>query len=243
MSQGTSKQTGRCIHLILAALAAVSLGVLGGCAGAPETAQADEAHAAAADTSATAMHTGALPDDLLNALRAASEKYKDVKAAEADGYIRDPMNFCVTSTFEGQPAQLGGMGIHYFRPDVLKITATAPRIDGAGTHTDFLQPSVLIYEPQADGSLALVAVENLVFQKAWQDAGHSAPPEFHGNQFYSMVDNPLTDVDEAHMFQPHYELHAWLYRDNPNGLFAQFNPNVTCEHHQGGAPAHGTHGD
>ncbi|HEX7087540.1 MAG TPA: hypothetical protein VF198_14355 [Vicinamibacterales bacterium] len=238
MSQGTRRRTGRCIHLMLAACAAVALGVFAGCAGAPEPAQADEAPTANASP---ATNTGGVPDDVLREMRALTEKYKDVKAAEADGYIRDPLNYCVTSTFEGQPKQLGGMGIHYFRPDVLKITATEPRIDGAGTHTDFLRPGVLIYEPQADGSLALVAIENLVFQKAWHDAGHTAPPEFHGNQYYSMVDNPLTDVDEAHMFQPHYELHLWLYRDNPNGLFAQFNPNVTCEHHRG--PAHGTHGD
>jgi len=32
------------------------------------------------------------------------------------------------------------------------------------------------------------------------------------------------------MFAPHYERHVWLYRDNPNGMYAQFNPNVTCEH-------------
>jgi hypothetical protein len=47
-----------------------------------------------------------------------------------------------------------------------------------------------------------------------------------------MVDNPATpDVDEAHGFMPHYELHMWLYRDNPNGLFAPFNPDVSCRYH------------
>lgn len=231
----------RYVHLAVAVVAALSLGVLAGCVAAPEQAQAGPTPGDSAAAVEMAADASGVPDDVLREMRALTEKYKDVKAAEADGYIRDPLNFCVTSSFEGQPKQLGGMGVHYFRPDILKITATAPRIDGAGTHTDFLQPAVLIYEPQADGSLALVAVENLVFQKAWHDAGNSGPPEFHGNQYYSMVDNPLTDVDEAHMFQPHYELHAWLYRDNPNGLFAQFNPNVTCEHHRGGQ--HGTHGD
>lgn len=228
------------VHLVVAAVAALSFGVLGGCTAAPGQTDAgsrtaDPAAAGQMDAAATGV-----PDDVLREMRTLTERYRDVKAAEADGYIRDPLDYCVTAAFEGQPPQLGGMGIHYFRPDLLQITATAPRIDGAGTHTDFLKPAVLIYEPQADGSLALVAVENLVFQKAWHDAGHSAPPEFQGNQYYSMIDNPLTDVDEAHMFQPHYELHVWLYRDNPNGLFAQFNPNVTCEHHRG--PTHMTHG-
>ena len=63
----------------------------------------------------------------------------------------------------GRPAADGAMGIHYFRPDLLGITAPpAPRVNGTGMHTDFRNPAILIYEPQADGSLDLVAVENLV---------------------------------------------------------------------------------
>ena len=45
-----------------------------------------------------------------------------------------------------------------------------------------------------------------------------------------MIDNPLTEVDEAHSFEPHYELHFWLYRENPHGMFSPFNPRATCEH-------------
>ena len=97
-------------------------------------------------------------------------------------------------------------------------------------HTDFRNPAILIYEPQADGTLVLVAVENLVFAKAWHDAGHQRPPSFHGVEYDSMKDDPATAVDEAHMFEPHYDRHVWLYRDNPNGVFAQFNPNVSCAH-------------
>ena len=43
-----------------------------------------------------------------------------------------------------------------------------------------------------------------------------------------MADDPATQVDEAHMFEPHYDRHVWVFRDNPNGVFAPFNPNVTC---------------
>ena len=84
----------------------------------------------------------------------------------------------------------------------------------------FLKPSILIYEPQANGSLALVAVENLAFAAAWRGAGHTNPPTFHGVAFDSMVDDPNTTTDEAHMFAPHYDRHVWLYRDNPRGVFA-----------------------
>lgn len=164
----------------------------------------------------------------LDQVRAATERFRDIKVALAEGYVRDPMNLCDTADMLGRPAPLGAMGIHYFRPDLLGITGDNPRVDGNGNHTDFLKPAVLIYEPQADGSLELVAVENLVFQKAWHAAGHKKPPSFQGVEYDLMQDDPATEIDEAHMFEPHYDRHVWLYRDNPNGMFAQFNPNVSC---------------
>ena len=139
----------------------------------------------------------------------------------------------------GLPDSLGAMGIHYFRPDLLGITAPPnPRVDGTGTHTDFRVPSVLIYEPQADGSLELVAVENLVFLKSWEAAGNDQAPVFRNTSFNRMMDDPSTPVDEAHHFEPHYDLHVWVFRENPAGTFAQFNPAVTCDHHAGGAGHH-----
>jgi hypothetical protein len=56
-----------------------------------------------------------------------------------------------------------------------------------------------------------------------------------------MQDDPATQVDEAHMFEPHYDRHVWLFRDNPNGVFAQFNPKVSCAAHKpsvAGGPQH-----
>lgn len=179
----------------------------------------------------------------LAAVRAATERFRDVKVALAEGYVADPMNVCDTADMMGRPKNLGAMGIHYFRPDLLGITAPPnPRVDGSGTHTDFNQPAILIYEPQADGSLVLVAVENLVFAKSWHAAGNSRPPSFHGVEYDSMKDDPATAIDEAHMFEPHYDRHVWLYRDNPNGIFAQFNPNVSCAHGTAQMAGHGSHG-
>jgi hypothetical protein len=177
----------------------------------------------------------------LTAVRASTERFRDVKVALAEGYIRDPLNLCDTAEMMGQPAELGVMGVHYFRPDLLGITAPpSPRVSGTGTHTDFTKPSILIYEPQRDGSMALVAVENLVFIKAWEAAGNTAPPAFQGVPYDRMVDDPATTTDEAHMFEPHYDRHVWLYRENPRGVFAQYNPNATCQHHkqEGGAHKH-----
>jgi hypothetical protein len=175
-------------------------------------------------------------------VRAATERYRDVQVALADGYIADPANMCDSAPMMGRPAALGAMGVHYFRPDLLGISAPpSPRVDGKGTHTDFNKPAILVYEPQADGSMALVAVENLVFKKAWEAAGNSKPPSFHGVTYDHMFDDPSTaDIDEAHNFEPHYDRHVWLYRENPNGVFAQFNPNVTCRYAKGGG-GHAAH--
>ena len=165
----------------------------------------------------------------LGEVRAATVRFQDVRQAEKEGYVRDPENMCITAAMMGQPAKAGAMGIHYFRPDLLGITAPPnPRVSGNGTHTDFRMPSILIYEPQADGSLELIAVENLVFRWAWREQGHAEPPSFRGVKYETMEDDPRTPVDEAHMFVPHYDLHVWLWRDNPNGTFAPFNPNVSC---------------
>jgi hypothetical protein len=167
-------------------------------------------------------------------VRAATERYQDVRVALADGFIRDPFDLCDTAEMMGRPESLGAMGVHYVRPDLLGITAPpSPRVNGTGTHTDFRTPSILIYEPQPDGTMELVAVENLVFAKAWREAGHTAPPTFHGVPWDSMRDDPATAADEAHMFEPHFDRHVWIYRENPNGVFAPFNPAVTCAHHRG----------
>jgi hypothetical protein len=172
----------------------------------------------------------------LDEVRTATARFKDVKVALTEGYVRDPMNICDTADMMGKPASLGAMGIHFFRPDILGISGPPnPRVDGNGTHTDFNTPGILIYEPQADGSLVLVAVENLVFQKSWHARGNREPPTFHGVAYDNMKDDPATKIDEAHMFEPHYDRHVWLYRENPNGMFAQFNPNVSCQAHKPGS--------
>lgn len=170
----------------------------------------------------------------LDEVRALTEKYKDVNVALADGYIRDPFDLCDTADMNGKPKELGAMGIHYFVPAQAGVTEPPnPRVNGNGTHTDFRKPTVLIYEPQADGSLELVAVENLVFKEAWHATGAKDPPSFHGVPYDAMADDPATPADEAHMFAPHYDRHVWLYRENPNGVFKSFNPAVSCEHHTG----------
>jgi hypothetical protein len=218
----------------LAVLAWLTLvaGVLAGCG--PEAAADDAPAATAAATTPAATDTDAAREAALEQVRAATSRFQDVNVALAEGYVRDPGDLCDTAEMMGRPAEWGVMGIHYVRMDLLGITAPPnPRVTGTGTHTDFTKPGVLIYEPQADGTLALVAVENLVFVDAWEQAGNTQPPSFEGVPYDLMEDDPATEADEAHMFAPHYDLHMWLYRDNPRGMFAQYNPNATCAHHTG----------
>jgi hypothetical protein len=189
--------------------------------------------AVAAVVSASCTRAEATVEPTLDEVRAATEKYRDVNVALADGYIPDPAGICDVASMMGQPAELGGMGIHYLRPDLLGIAGPPnPRVTGTGTHIDFLRPGVLIYEPMEDGSLELVAIENLVFVRPWEEAGNAAPPSFQGVPYDYMADDPATAVDEAHGFEPHYDRHVWLYRENATGMFAQYNPTVTCRHHQ-----------
>ena len=161
-------------------------------------------------------------------IRQATAKYRDINVALSEGYVMPQPAHCVSAADEGEPKQLGGMGVHVFRPDLLGITSVTPRVNGVGTNTDFTHPSVLVYEPQPNGSYELVALENVIFVQAWHAAGNLERPAFHGNEYYKIIDNPLTPIDEAHGCEPHYELHVWLYRENPAGMFMPWNVRASC---------------
>jgi hypothetical protein len=164
-------------------------------------------------------------------VRLASKRFADVKVALAEGYVPAPPGDCISAAHEGLPPEWGGMGIHYVNPKLLKLAAGGPRVDGGSTHTDFMNPAILLYEPQADGSLVLVGVENLVFMNAWHAAGHHAPPAFAGRIWDSMADNTGTSVDEAHGFEPHHDQHVYFRKmANPADQLKPFSPNVTCAH-------------
>lgn len=164
-------------------------------------------------------------DPSIEEIRAATEKYRDVEVALADGYVRDPLDICETPAQLGAPADAGVMGVHYLHPDLLQIGPDGTRLDVSGTHTDFLRPAVLVYEPQADGSLELVAVENLVLEEAWEAEGNRRPPTFAGEEYAYMPDDP------GKVIRGHYDRHLWIFRENPNGIDAQYNPAATCDHY------------
>ncbi|MEO9294504.1 MAG: hypothetical protein ABI347_02775 [Nitrososphaera sp.] len=149
---------------------------------------------------------------LVAQLRQVTAKYHNSENAIADGY--QPTDTCVPQ-----------MGYHYVN---IKLAA-----DLSATE---LQPEVVVYAPTANG-LKLVAVEYFVVALAntpngpapW--FGATPPPPGFYNPAPSLFDGQTFDGPMAG-HEPgmpwHYDLHAWVWKHNPDGLFTAFNPTVTC---------------
>ena len=141
-------------------------------------------------------------------MRAATAKYQNIDKAFADGYIDDGFG-CIDSTSFGLDPSEGGMGFHLINWALHDDPATDP-----------LSPDLLVYEPapSAHGKPKLVALEYEVFRPDWWAAGNTEPPSLLGQEFESF------DFDGLEIFG----LHVWLWRNNPSGLFADFNPKTRC---------------
>jgi hypothetical protein len=138
----------------------------------------------------------------VEAVRKAIEPYPSVEEAKAAGYA--PMFGCVSGPKEG------AMGTHYMNGSLVGDGELAAD-----------QPEALLYAMN-DGKLQLLGVEYLVLADAW-DAHHNGPPTLMG-QLCNYVGSP-----NRYGNPPFYELHVWAAKDNPNGMFADWNPTVTCD--------------
>ena len=156
----------------------------------------------------TASIAPAAADDASPArtIRAATERYQDVSAAEDAGYAL----LIDTAGISCIDSEDGAMGIHYANGDLV-----------AGGVIDALKPQVLVFEPGKDNALHLTAVEYVVLQETW-DASHDAAPELFGQEFM------LTPEGNRYGLPAFYSLHDWAWKTNPDGEFAMYNPDVTC---------------
>ena len=111
------------------------------------------------------------------------------------------------------------MGIHYPNGALVGDGVLDPR-----------RPEILIYE-QRGGRLRLLGVEFLVIAEQWH-AANAAPPVLMGQHFH-YVGSP-----NRYGLPPFYELHVWAWRDNPSGMFADWNPQVSCDGYAGEPAAH-----
>jgi hypothetical protein len=146
----------------------------------------------------------------LAATRAALEKYADPIAAIRDGYF-STLGCVDYPKGGGGPGQMpykpGGMGVHFLNPALI------------GPKLDSLKPQVLIYEPVGD-RLRLVAAEWFVPTAIAKEA-----PMIFGTKLDGPMEGhaPVLPV-ELH----HWDLHVWLWKDNPNGLMHPTNSTVQC---------------
>ena len=121
--------------------------------------------------------------DVLADTRRATNRYRDVNVAIADGFA--DLKLCVPQM--GQHYTLGG-DAHTFSDGVI----------------DAEKPEALVYADDGKGGLKLVAVE-------WVSTtpGSVVGQDLHLN----------TDLNV-------YVLHAWIAQGNPDGVFADMNPNI-----------------
>lgn len=132
-------------------------------------------------------------------VRRMTARFADTLVSQAEGYTTQFPAGC--AAIEG----VGGQGFHFLNADL---------VDG---HVNPLQPELVMYEPQEDGSYVLVGVDFVIPFAEWTAP---RPPQLFGREFGR--NEPLGV----------WALHIWTERANPNGLFAPWNPNVSCQYAQ-----------
>jgi len=131
---------------------------------------------------------------LADKVRAADSRFEDVAVAKAEGYAPIPCASGITG---------GAMGIHYVNAAYLKDDTV-----------DLAKPEAVMYEPMADGTLKLIAVEYITAK---------GPASLEGQLFN------FNSAPNRYGLGPFYELHVWAWKQNPTGAFADMNPNVSCD--------------
>src|SRR5881392_4208458 len=140
---------------------------------------------------------------------AGADDLSTARAATAAGYsilVRDLAGLtCIDNP------GVGVMGIHYANGLALGDAVLNPA-----------KPEALVYQPLPNGKLGLVAAEYIVFQGAWLMAGNTAAPR--------LFDQPLKLIPMGNRYglPPFYELHAWVWQNNPSGMFKDWNPSGSC---------------
>jgi hypothetical protein len=157
----------------------------------------------------TSQHKELTPEQLkrasalVNVVRESTERFQNVAQAIAEGYA---LQFgCVSG------GDVGAMGLHFINGPLV----------GDG-ELDVTRPEIVLYEAMPNGRLRLTGADYLVLADAW-NAKHSSPPELMGQLFH------LFDSPNRFGLPAFYTLHVWAWKDNPNGTFTNWNPNVSCD--------------
>ena len=142
---------------------------------------------------------------LLKVVRDNTERFKDVSVAEAEGYSL--LFGCVSGP------DAGAMGLHYVN---LPLVATGL--------IDATRPQIVIYEPMPDGRVQLIGADFLVIASDWDKAhpGQGAPQLM--GQLFHYFESP-----NRFGLPAFYTLHVWAWKENANGAFVNWHPNVSCQ--------------
>jgi hypothetical protein len=189
------------LGLLVLAMAAIAL--------IPAVASAEE-EATAHDHSS---HADVTLQDELAQVRAATARFHRVEEAIEAGYELGWVNGSGVRIITGCVAHptAGAMGYHYINEELMDDLAVDP-----------LEPEALVYESAPDGGLKLVAVEWIVRGPQSNPPGVPAgapPPAVLGMDMHILVPPPGPAF---------YLMHAWIWKHNPAGMFADWNPEVTC---------------
>jgi hypothetical protein len=149
---------------------------------------------------------------LIKIVREHTERFQDFTVAESEGYV---LSFgCVSG-----PDQ-GAMGLHFVNMELV----------GKGV-IDPTKPQIILYEPTSDGHLKLTGADFLVDAQWDADKTHKpGPPELMGQLFHYF------EAPNRFGLKPFYTLHVWAWKDNPNGAFVNWHPDVSCKLFGGQTP-------
>jgi hypothetical protein len=136
-------------------------------------------------------------------IREATKHFRDVEAAIDAGYV--PTEACAALP------DVGGMGYHYVNPTLIGDTKIDPTM-----------PEILVYYRDSKGRLMLGAVEYFAADADQDLTTDEDRPTLMGHAF----DGPMPGHEPG--MPVHYDLHAWVFLNNPLGELAAWNPRVTC---------------
>ena len=206
---------------LIAAVAVVSL--VGCSERSNPAAPAALSSAAGSESGAVKGEPGLGPD--LAAVKAATAQFHQVERAIEAGYQDPTGSHC-------EQIAIGAMGIHSANPALLQSQALDP-----------LQPEVLLYLPKEDGGFRLIGVEYVqtvlvrnpatgavspwMAQTPWPSnfTVVTPTPQLFGQTFQGPMPGHLPGMPW------HWDLHVWVWNNNPSGTFAQWNPAVSCPAH------------
>ena len=156
-----------------------------------------------------AAHAVGLGDELAQ-VRRVTARFHRIEEAIAAGYELGWVNGSGVRIITGCVSHptAGAMGYHYFNEELMADNAVDAR-----------EPEALVYASAPNGGLKLVAVEWVVRGPQSNPPGVTEPPSVLGMDMHILVPPPGPAF---------YLMHGWVWMHNPAGMFADWNPEVTC---------------